>query len=127
MLLRLSTLLACYAASIHHCFAFSTRGIQQEDVCNEENSMESYFLLDMKGPPRDDVSDMDLKVLETVFMEAYNLLASCDDASAYHMLDQVSILQDAAVDISYGDTFLYLLRVRKENAEAALRVTVCKL
>ena len=74
--------------------------------------MESYFLLAMKGPPRDDVLERDLQVLETVFMEAYNSMASCDDASAYRMLDQVSILQDTADDISYGDTFSYLLRAQ---------------
>ena len=120
MLLRLSTILACYAASIHHCFAFSTRGLQQKDKCNEENSMESYFLLDMKGPPRDDVNERDLQGLETGFMEAYNSLASCDDAS-YRMIDQVSILQDAGDDISYGDTFSYLLRAQGKCRGSSLR------
>ena len=71
--------------------------------------MDSYFLLDLKGPTREDFSDSDVNFLGTSFIEAYNSLPSCN--ASYRLLEQVTILQDA-VDDSYGDTFSYILRAQ---------------
>jgi hypothetical protein len=84
----------------HPVAAYSPiRGLQEETpISNEEASIESYFILDVVGEPSI-VSDLDVELLEKSFLEAFNIISSCN--SSYRVLENVAVLRDAIA--SYGN------------------------